>query len=60
MDLTSSCDAKSMGIKGALNKDLRNSVNLAIYDHNIMKNCQLHALDNLISVRLNSISLSST
>ena len=42
-----------------LNKDLGVSVNLAIYDHNLTKNCQLYTLDKLVSKELDSISLSS-
>ena len=29
----------------ALNKDLGLSVNLAIYDHNLIKKCQIYTLD---------------
>ena len=43
----------------ALNKDLELSVNLAIYDHNLIKNCQLYALDRLVSKELYNISLCS-
>ena len=46
--------------KEALNEGLGNSVNVAIYDHNPIKNCQLHALDRLVSKELYGISLSST
>ena len=40
----------------ALNKDLELSVNLAIYDHNLIKNCQLYPLDKLLSKELYYIS----
>ena len=43
----------------ALNEEIRNSVNLTICDHNLIKNCQLYALDRLVSKELYSISLSS-
>ena len=43
----------------ALNKDLGVSVNLAIYDHNLIKNCQSCALDKLLSKELYNISLCS-
>ena len=43
----------------ALNKDLGLSVNLAIYDHNLIKNRQLYALDQLVSKELYNISLCS-
>ena len=43
----------------ALNKDLGLSVNLAIYDHNLIKNCQLYTLDKLVSKELYNISLCS-
>ena len=43
----------------ALNKDLGISVNLAIYDHNLIKNCQLYTLDKLVSKELYNISLFS-
>ena len=43
----------------ALNKDLGLSVNLAIYDHNIIKNRQLYSLDKLVSKELYNISLCS-
>ena len=42
-----------------LNKDLGLSVSLAIYDHNLIKNCQLYALDKLVSKELYNISLYS-
>ena len=32
----------------ALNKDSRLSVNLAIYDHNLIKICQFYTLDKLV------------
>ena len=34
----------------SLNKDLGLSINLAIYDHNLIKNCQLYALDRLVTL----------
>ena len=40
----------------ALNKDLELSVSLAIYDHNLTKNCQLYPLDKLVSKELYYIS----
>ena len=40
----------------ALNKDLELSVSLAIYDHNLIKNCQLYPLDKLVSKELYYIS----
>ena len=43
----------------ALNKGLGLSVNLAIYDHNLIKNCQLYTLDKLVSKELYNISLCS-
>ena len=43
----------------ALNKDLGLSLNRPIYDHNLNKNCQLHALDELVSKDLYNISLCS-
>ena len=43
----------------ALNKDLGLSVNLGIYDHNIIKNRQLYSLDKLVSKELYNISLCS-
>ena len=36
----------------ALNKDLGISINLAIFDHNLIKNCQLYTLDKLVSKEL--------
>ena len=39
----------------ALNKDQEPSVNLAIYDHNLIKNCQLYILDKLVSKELYNI-----
>ena len=41
----------------ASNEYLWNSVNLAIYNHNIIKNCQLYALDSFISKELYNISI---
>ena len=43
----------------ALNKDLGLSVNLAIYDNNLIKNCQLYTLVKLVSKELYNISLCS-
>ena len=43
----------------ALNKDQEPSVNLAIYDHNLIKNCQLYILDKLVSKELYNIWLCS-
>ena len=40
-----------------LNKDLELSVNHAIYDHNLIKNCQLYTLDKLASKELYNVSL---
>ena len=42
-----------------LNKDLGLSVNLTIFDHNLIKNYQLYTLDKLISKELYNISLCS-
>ena len=42
-----------------LKKDFGLSVNLAIYDHNPIKNCQLYTLDKLVSKELYNISLCS-
>ena len=42
-----------------LKKDFGLSVNLAIYDHNLIKNCQLYTLDKLVSKELYNISLCS-
>ena len=43
----------------ALNKVLGLSVNLAIYDHNLIKNCQLYTLNKSVSKELYNISLCS-
>ena len=43
----------------ALNKGLGLSVNLTIYDHNLIKNCQLYTLVKLVSKELYNISLCS-
>ena len=40
-----------------LNKYLGLSVNHAIYDHNLIKNCQLYTLDKLASKELYNVSL---
>ena len=42
-----------------LNMDVGLSINLAIYDHNLIKNCRLYTLDKLVSKELYNISLSS-
>ena len=39
--------------------DVGLSINLAIYDHNLIKNCRLYTLDKLVSKELYNISLSS-
>ena len=43
----------------ALNKDLLLSINFAIYDHNLIKKCQLYILSKLVSKELYNISLCS-
>ena len=43
----------------ALNTELRLPINLPIYDHNLIKNCQLYTLDRLVSKELHNISLCS-
>ena len=43
----------------ALNKDSQLSVNLAIYDHNLIKICQFDTLDKLVTKELYKISLCS-
>ena len=43
----------------ALNKDIVLSANLVIYDHNLIKNCQLCTLDKLLSKELYIVSLCS-
>ena len=45
---TSSCIPK-LWVE-SFNKDLGLTVNLAIYDHNLIKNCQLYALDRLVTL----------
>ena len=40
----------------ASNNDLGPSANLAIYDHNLIKNCQLCTLDELVSKELYNAS----
>ena len=43
----------------ALNKDIVLSANLVIYDHNLIKNCQLYTIDKLLSKELYIVSLCS-
>ena len=43
----------------ALNKNLGLSLNLAVYDYKLIKNCQLYTLDKLVGKELYSISLCS-
>ena len=43
----------------AFNKNLGLSVNLAVYDHNLIKNYPLYALHRFVSKELYNISLSS-
>ena len=52
---TTLCSIKIMD--KALNKDLGISVNHAIDNHNLIKNCQLYTLDKLISKELHKILL---
>ena len=46
---TSSCIPK-LWVE-SFNKDFGLTVNLAICDHNLIKNCQLYALDRLVTLR---------
>ena len=52
---TTLCNIKIMD--KALNKALGISVNHAIDNHNLIKNCQLYTLDELVSKELNKILL---
>ena len=55
MALTSSCNTKVWVEQ--LNEGLELSVKLEIYDHNLIKKCQLYTLDKLVNKELYNISL---